>query len=876
MNWYKTIFAGAQGDYLHSLGASQEIIAYIVSQPNMQYLINAFRKNPQMTLEQVKEISNPNKRELTELESTFIDTCWANSGVGKWALIQLQKMFRTAERTGQSFYPDVSTAIAYRLTLQHTCGRMNEVGQQFAQIGDWVVRSEDEFDLLNYTYEQAVVASDAWHERMAKGGAGKEYEEKNIVYGPEWVNRGGDKIDEFEGWTIQNVKTANDLEVEGHLMDHCFAPGALVRTKSGYKSIEDIKTGEEVLCEGGGFNRVLRLFKNQYNGPMIKFATRFGIKETLVTLNHEFVTMIKNQKHFESKHQCRKHICGQVKHNSNEIHNLKWEKIGNLNSWSYLLSTVPRQFADINTVKVPEQYTNSRRRGNRIYTVNSDFLWIIGMFIAEGSATGDQISFGLSKDERNYVDKIMSFFTDNGFYAKIRKDKEDYGGMVVVIRSRMLSDWFSNWLGKGCDNKHIPSELLNLPNEKVYHLYKGVLDGDGCESHKVLNQTSPVLALQMTEIGLRLGIVPTISHRTNKGKKDTYPIEGIDTSLSYKKSKVEKQNIWNLDNNLLIHPHVFEKVKYTGPVYNLEVENVHSYTIQNILVHNCVGGYCDDVERGDSIIYSLRDPKNMPHVTIEVDGHEGGVNQVQGHSNSEPKDKYKDMIKHWIQNDKNSPKFMDDPEEGILKGYWELRNLRDMSPRLLLESLESRVAGGDEYGLRHGDIYYDMTNVFDLAWRSVGKNAQYGMYAGDGGLGEFMVEAALDSDDLSKEDDNKKCLRSLIDEMTQVEEDSRDEYQRQHIDVGIPYPQEEEYENPAEYEEALEDYQKQEDELLSGMFPFPWVTLLWQKIQEKFQQRYDQDFTKWYEEYQERRREEMKERERLRELNREPKTILDD
>jgi len=272
----------------------------------------------------------------------------------------------------------------------------------------------------------------------------------------------------------------------------------------------------------------------------------------------------------------------------------------------------------------------------------------------------------------------------------------------------------------------------------------------------------------------------------------------------------------------------------------------------------------------------LRDPKNMPHVTIEVDGHEGGVNQVQGHSNSEPKDKYKDMIKHWIQNDKNSPKFMDDPEEGILKGYWELRNLRDMSPRLLLESLESRVAGGDEYGLRHGDIYYDMTNVFDLAWRSVGKNAQYGMYAGDGGLGEFMVEAALDSDDLSKEDDNKKCLRSLIDEMTQVEEDSRDEYQRQHIDVGIPYPQEEEYENPAEYEEALEDYQKQEDELLSGMFPFPWVTLLWQKIQEKFQQRYDQDFTKWYEEYQERRREEMKERERLRELNREPKTILDD
>lgn len=35
---------------------------------------------------------------------------------------------------------------------------------------------------------------------------------------------------------------------------------------------------------------------------------------------------------------------------------------------------------------------------------------------------------------------------------------------------------------------------------------------------------------------------------------------------------------------------------------------------------HCVGGYCDLVEKGDSIIYSLRDPKGMPHATIEVNG----------------------------------------------------------------------------------------------------------------------------------------------------------------------------------------------------------------------------------------------------------------
>ena len=33
---------------------------------------------------------------------------------------------------------------------------------------------------------------------------------------------------------------------------------------------------------------------------------------------------------------------------------------------------------------------------------------------------------------------------------------------------------------------------------------------------------------------------------------------------------------------------------------------------------HCVGGYCDDVYEGRSRIYSLRDAKGEPHVTIEV------------------------------------------------------------------------------------------------------------------------------------------------------------------------------------------------------------------------------------------------------------------
>ena len=62
---------------------------------------------------------------------------------------------------------------------------------------------------------------------------------------------------------------------------------------------------------------------------------------------------------------------------------------------------------------------------------------------------------------------------------------------------------------------------------------------------------------------------------------------------------------------------------------------------------HCVGGYCDSVETGATIIFSLRDPKNAPHVTIEVD-YSGRVDQIKGKQNDAPVPKYRPMVKQWL------------------------------------------------------------------------------------------------------------------------------------------------------------------------------------------------------------------------------------
>lgn len=83
---------------------------------------------------------------------------------------------------------------------------------------------------------------------------------------------------------------------------------------------------------------------------------------------------------------------------------------------------------------------------------------------------------------------------------------------------------------------------------------------------------------------------------------------------------------------------------------------------------HCVGGYCDDVLSGNSRIFSLRDAKGEPHVTVEVapagrginrwvpEGEEPGTQpsivQIKGKGNAAPKDEYQPFVQDFI---KNSP-----------------------------------------------------------------------------------------------------------------------------------------------------------------------------------------------------------------------------
>lgn len=79
---------------------------------------------------------------------------------------------------------------------------------------------------------------------------------------------------------------------------------------------------------------------------------------------------------------------------------------------------------------------------------------------------------------------------------------------------------------------------------------------------------------------------------------------------------------------------------------------------------HCVGGYCPDVMEGRSSIYSLRDAKGQPHVTIETTGPfdtqgydaEGlgipRIVQIKGKGNAKPKDEYLPFVQDFVRSGK--------------------------------------------------------------------------------------------------------------------------------------------------------------------------------------------------------------------------------
>ena len=474
-----------------------------------------------------------------------------------------------------------------------------------------------------------------------------------------WIlEQGGERVRVFiRKWAGEKCPCIDDDYRTGRADCHvCFHPDMPVRTKTGWRPISTISVGDYVLTADGSYQKVRRLFKNPFEGDLVSIQSSVSTEPILSTPNHPFLVLRSGHRKSGCGPKCdtvvrngdglrldkldvrklpsgrwharvagkkgrialgtyvtKKEACNAVikyrVDNFTPMHRLEWDSASNISEKDWLVPRWNYFIKDIDTVSIPNKFCAKNKfgpivKGKKEFPVNTEFLWILGLYLAEGNASKRSISFSLNKKERLYADRVISFFEKMGYNAKIHESKIS-DGMVVNVYGVYLSRWFPEWVGSKCYTKKIPEEFMNLPSDKTWALIEGLYAGDNGEENQI-TQTSEVLAMQLVELLHRVGEQPLVRRQvastvTPKGNKrrTAYCVGWAVDSFSNRNRK----NRWMFKGEVLSKVRSVDDYKYKGFVYNLEVAGNHTYVVNNIAVHNCFGtGYVGGYEGPYDII----------------------------------------------------------------------------------------------------------------------------------------------------------------------------------------------------------------------------------------------------------------------------------
>jgi DNA primase len=394
----------------------------------------------------------------------------------------------------------------------------------------------------------------------------------------------------------------------------CFPPGQLVKTPFGYHEIETLDK-KHFVCSGiGQIRRVLNVMHRNYKGRLINLEIQklYGIVS--MTEDHKLPIIRPKTKYSKKVKQFYRQLRNYGTRTRKSILLKEKEmrkygdflevKAGDLQKEDFVLYPISTNVNDIKIIDLSTYLTKKYTKGPKTKTieykvkVNEDFLKLIGYYIAEGSNNRAYIRFSLGNHEEKFateiVDLIKKIFN---LEASIHRRHGNKTGLEVTACHAYLADIFEHLCGKGSDQKHIPFVFQELPLDKQMILVSAINKGDGhtrlpkLSKHKksTITVVSQTLTEQIKDILLRNSIFPSVySAKARVDYRGTHHRKTY--SVTWSKSAHERHSIiyengeasyWLLPLKKII------KKDYVGPVFNLTVEEDHSYVAQNFAVSNC-------------------------------------------------------------------------------------------------------------------------------------------------------------------------------------------------------------------------------------------------------------------------------------------------
>ena len=331
----------------------------------------------------------------------------------------------------------------------------------------------------------------------------------------------------------------------------CFVAGTPVLTRKGFLPIEDVQVGDEVLTTDRTYHPVECTMKHDAD-EIIYLRAQGMFKELKCTPNHPFYVRARKG---------RKFMLPEYIHASDLK---KGDKIGYPIHEGDDTSFTPA-FWELVGTWLADGWCDNNKRSGRKNSYNHKTIICCG---------------------KHNITRLHHVIQRAGYKYTLTEDKSIY---KAIICDEWLCD-FLNDFGKYAHGKHLSPQCFILDNARKKSLLKGwFADGYVCQNGSIkITTVSEKLSLDMAQIARDVYRCPvSISKKTSKR---TCIIDGrvvnerpqfcITISRSDRYGFYENGFVW-------CNVKSIRKEKESNTVYNLAVNEEHSYNVYGIAVHNC-------------------------------------------------------------------------------------------------------------------------------------------------------------------------------------------------------------------------------------------------------------------------------------------------
>jgi intein/homing endonuclease len=369
------------------------------------------------------------------------------------------------------------------------------------------------------------------------------------------------------------------------VVDRCILKGELILTKEGYVPIENIMVDNLVYTHKGNWKKVINI-KSRIERKKAFYDIKYKgfYKPLRCTEDHRIYIYDK------------------------KTNNYYWCEAKNLDINNHYLVlnqlNIKNNYIDDSTIN---EYIVGKSMKNRIIKINKnpifsdDLLYAMGRFVGDGWTNENDVCLcGHIKEYENVkkcildIKKSFSINTNSLYERKIDNKCE------FSIYSQELKVAFSSWFGIGAYNKKIPNFIFLLDKKQIKIFLNGYYDADGYK-RKNTQQASTVskyLTYQLLLLEAYLENTPTL--RYNKNAKCWSFEYSINDKIKRKKLLI------NLNGNVL-YPiekiEIYHSKKDDERVYDIEVQDDHSFVVGLSTVHNCHRITQKDVVNAYSMIF---------------------------------------------------------------------------------------------------------------------------------------------------------------------------------------------------------------------------------------------------------------------------------